>query len=87
MGKQIEAVAIDAFCAAVSRAVGDELSQEIAMEAPESMQEKLVERFGADSIKTHISNSPDTELRAKVGATSISTEISAWQAKLDNILA
>ena len=86
MGKQIEETAVEAFCAAVAQAVGDELSQEVAVEAPQALQDKLIERFGAESIRTQITDSPDTELHARVGSTNISTEISVWQERLNSVL-
>lgn len=86
MGRQIEESAVEAFCKAVAQAVGDELSQEIAVQAPQALQDRLNERFGADSIRTQITDSFDAELHAKVGATSISTEISVWQDRLNSVL-
>ena len=86
MGRQIEETAIEAFCAAVAQAVGDELSQTIAVEAPQTLQDKLAERFGIESIRASITDSDDSELHAKVGSTSISTEISVWQDKLHSVL-
>ncbi|MBG1233186.1 hypothetical protein [Aestuariivirga litoralis] len=86
MGKQIETVAIESFCQAVASALGDELSQDVAVQVPKALQARLEAAFQREGIKAKVSPSPDAELYAKVRSTSVSTEISVWQAKLNSVL-